>query len=230
MSLGVPAFCAEPTPGPSPTHDRYGWVPTGHRDGILTFKRNVPGTKLLAFKGEGVVEAPLAKVFQVLFDTTRATEWIADLKECRVVRKISDLEFLEYDRAGTPPIIMKDRDFLSRVTIEPKPREKTLVMRYEPAEDPAAPPARKYIRGELKSCVYVLTAIDGGARTEISAEVLCDPKGSVPKWLVNWFQGSWPRDTFVHMRRQAAKTDIADWAPYETLMGPSASVEGPKDR
>jgi len=164
------------------------------------------------------LDAPLPKAFQVLFDTTRATEWIADLKECRVVKVRSDFDYIEYDRVGTPPLIMKNRDFLSRVTMYALPDRRTLVMRYEPVEGTTARPTGKNIRGELSWGEYRLTSIDNGTRTRMSAEILCDPKGQVPKWLVNWFQQSWPLDTFRHMRRQVAKPDIPDWPLYSKIM------------
>ena len=56
------------------------------KDGIRVYKREVPGSALLAFKGEGTVDAPIEKVATIIYDTTRATEWIADLKESRILR------------------------------------------------------------------------------------------------------------------------------------------------
>jgi hypothetical protein len=213
------ALAAEdPTPSPG-SSDPYGWRLTADtKDGIRAYKRSVPGSKLLAFKGEGDLDVPLPKAFQVLFDTTRATEWIADLKQCRVVRQLSDFEYIEYDLVGTPPLIMKNREFVSRVSMWALPDRKTLVMRYAPALDPLVPPNNRFVRGELVWVDYQLTAIDGGRRTSMTAEVLCDPKGSVPKWLVNWFQKSWPLDTFRSMRRQALKPDIPDWPLYSKIL------------
>jgi hypothetical protein len=220
VSIAYAAPVPSITPSPIPdTGKSYGWrLIAETKDGIRAYKRNVPGSKLLAFKGEGVLDVPLAKAFQVLFDTTRATEWIADLKECRVVREISDTEYIEYDRVGTPPLIMKNRDFVSRVTMFAHPKRKTLVMHYEPATDPSVPAGSGNVRGEIAWGEYNLISIDHGRRTQMTAEILCDPKGGVPQWLVNWFQQSWPLDTFRKMRRQAAKPDIPDWPLYDKLM------------
>ena len=68
--------------------------------------------------GEGVVNAPIVRVASVVLDNRRATEWVADLEEARVVRMLGPTEFVEYDRVGTPPIIMLDRDFVCRGKVE----------------------------------------------------------------------------------------------------------------
>jgi hypothetical protein len=38
--------------------------------------------------------------------------------------------------------------------------------------------------------------------------VHADPKGSMPKWLVNMFQKSWAHNTIMRLRAQVAKPDI----------------------
>ncbi|MBI3541956.1 MAG: hypothetical protein HY075_01595, partial [Deltaproteobacteria bacterium] len=54
-------------------------------DGIVVFSREVPGSSVMAFKGNGVVDAPIAKVASALFDPARAKEWVLNLEETRRV-------------------------------------------------------------------------------------------------------------------------------------------------
>jgi hypothetical protein len=42
------------------------------------------------------------------------------------------------------------------------------------------------------------------------AEVMVDPRGSVPTFLVNMVQRSWPFQTLTALRKQVAKPDIKD--------------------
>ena len=85
---------------------------------------------------------------------------------------------------------------------------------------PIAPlaPATKYVRGELISSSFALTALERGTKTRMVAEIHCDPKGSVAKWIVNWFQKAWPHNTIMSLRAQAAKPDIADHARLKEVM------------
>jgi hypothetical protein len=56
-------------------------------------------------------------------------------------------------------------------------------------------------------------------QTYVEARVFTDPKGSIPKWLVNFFQQGWPQDTFEGLRNQAKKTDINTLPVVAELMG-----------
>jgi hypothetical protein len=182
-------------------------VQTSTGDGIITYKRDVPGSDIIALRGVATVAAPIERVASVLLDYTRAAEWIDSLELVRIVRYLAPQEFIEYDVIGTPPIIMKDRDFVCRGKLVVDLQERSLVMTVEPATDPAIPPYSRYVRGELRG-YWKLKAIDGGKHTMIVAEMHGDPKGGVPKWLVNLFQNGWARSTVESLREQVAKRDI----------------------
>lgn len=182
------------------------WEKVRETDGITVYRSNVPGTGVLAFKGDGRVEVPLLKVARVIVDPSRGPEWVDSLAESRVIRQISELEFLEYDHFAMP-FIIKDRDFVSRVTIEPHPAAQEIAVSFISVDDPEVPPQKRYVRGDLVYSVFHLRA-EGPNATRVEAEILCDPKGSLPKWLVNLFQKSWPVKTLQALRRQAARPDV----------------------
>jgi hypothetical protein len=48
--------------------------------------------------------------------------------------------------------------------------------------------------------------------------MLCDPKGSVAKWMVNLFQKSWPHKTITALRQQVKKPDIKDNAKLKEAL------------
>lgn len=182
------------------------WEKISNDDGIEVFKREVKDDPLLGLKGQGVVDAPIAKVIQVLLDYTRATEWIDSCVEQKLIRKISLTEDVEYSHIGTP-IVMKDREFVVRNTIQADPIAKTFTVQVKSVEDPAAPKT-DYIRGEVKNSSFFLKSLDHGTRTYVVAEMNADPKGSVPKWVVNLFQKKWPRNTIESLRKQVARPDV----------------------
>jgi START domain len=184
------------------------WESLGSDGGIAVFRREVPGSPVIAFKGDGVVDASIATVASVLIDTSRATEWIDSLVDARPVRKISETEYVEYDHVGTP-FVMKDRDFVIDTKLELDPASKKVILKMHSVTDAAAPKS-DYVRGELIHSSFVLVALDHGKRTRVIAEIHCDPKGSVAKWIVNWFQKSWPKNTLEALRAQAKKPDIKE--------------------
>jgi len=203
-----PAPEVNPAPAAPANQPPVAWEKIGDDDGIAVYKRDVPGSPLVAFKGEGIINASILRVASVLVDSKRATEWIDRLVEARDIRMISETESIHYDHVATP-IVMKDRDFVSDVKLEFTPAEKKMMLKIHAVTDPAAPQT-SYVRGELLHSAFILTSIEHGTKTRVVAEIHADPKGSVAKWIVNLFQRSWPHNTITRLRAQVAKPDIKD--------------------
>ena len=184
------------------------WDFQGEEDGIKTWRSQVEGSPLVAWKGEALIDAPIGKVASVLADTSRKTEWIHKAAKAENVRLISPLERIEYNRTETPPLIMKDRDFVFHAWTELDRPKKEARIFFLSVEDPLKPEDPNYVRGKLIKSRYVLTQEEGGAKTRVIVEIHLDPMGSVPKWLVNLFQKSWPFRTLSGIRKQVAKADV----------------------
>jgi len=175
-------------------------------DGIQIFKRELPGSSLIAFRGIGVVDAPLPLVATIIFDTDRGPEWIEDLLESRIIHWIDKDEFVEYDRVGMP-FIVKDRDFVSKIKMSVSLPKKEMIFHYQPTFDSTAPQT-DYVRGELIDTTYILSSIEGDRKTRVVADFVCDPKGLIPKWLINFFQKDWPKTTFRNLRKETLKSGL----------------------
>src|SRR6185295_16515148 len=131
------------------------WEKVRETDGITVYRSKVEGTGVVAFKGDGRVDVPLLKVAHVIIDPSRGTEWVDSLAESRKLHEISDLEFIEYDRF-TMPFIIKDRDFVSRVTVTPDPAAQDIRVEFISVEDEAMPVTKKNVRGNLVYSVFHL--------------------------------------------------------------------------
>jgi hypothetical protein len=176
-------------------------------DGIQILRKEVDDSTLVAFRGIGVVEAPLPLVATVIFDTKRRLEWIEGLEDSMIIRWEGKDSFIEYDHIDMP-IFFKDRDFVSKIKMSFDPSRKEMVFRYRPSDDPSAP-RTSYIRGELIDTTFILSSIDNDTKTRIDAMFLSDPKGRIPKWLVNFFVKDWPKTTFRNLRKEVLKPDIS---------------------
>lgn len=119
------------------------------------------------------------------------------------------------------PFFLKDRDFTSRVTLEfdqEKTRMKFTYRNASKADVPADLQKSIGVRGDLNGTSYTLVSAEGGKSTFVSAEVHADPKGLIPKWLVNLFQRDWPVDTLDALRTQVAKPDVRTDDKIVTLL------------
>jgi hypothetical protein len=190
---------------------KYTWHKCAVADGISVYWCKVAGNPVVAFRGEGIVDAPLDKVASVIADTSRGSEWVSNLVESRVLRSVSPGEFIEYDHMGIPfpfTAVVSDRDFVSQVRLESGSKGSPLVISYKSVEDPLAPVLGKYVRGNLMKCVFKLSPMTFPDQTYVEAEFHCDPKGSLSKWMVNFFQEKWPLVTFQNLRKEVKKQDI----------------------
>lgn len=202
-------WAAKPVPV-SAFEDEVGWVYQGEDStGVRLWKKEIPGSPVVAFRGEAVIDASIPRIASVLGDAKRRTEWVADAKESRDVRVESMSERVEYNRTGAPwPV--QDRDFVYRVSVDVK-REplKQLWVHIKSVAESSVPPRAGVVRAELMSSRYVFTAIDE-AHTRASVEIHADPKGSLPKWLVNLVQQNWPKTTLIRLARQVAKDYVVE--------------------
>jgi hypothetical protein len=197
------------------------WEKVGEKAGVVIYEKNIENSSLVAFRGEGTVNAPLLRVASVMFDSVRAKEWVPNLGETLILKWYSPTEFLEYDHVKTP-FILKDRDFISKVKMDYDKMKKQISFVYENADPSQAPEdlrSTNYVRGYLNGTLFHLTSTNNDTKTFVEGEVYGDPKGSVPKWIVNMFQKDWPVATFVNLRKQVAKPDIANHPKMLELMG-----------
>jgi hypothetical protein len=172
-------------------------------DGIQIFRKEVGDSGLVAFRGIGVVDAPLPLVATVIFDTDRRLKWVVGLVDSRIIRWGDKDNFIEYDHVGMP-FFIKDRDFVSISEMSFDLSKKEMVFHYQPSDDPSVP-RTKYIRGELIHVTFILSSINNDKKTRVDAEFLCDPKGWIPKWLVNFALKDWPKTTFRNLRMEVLK-------------------------
>ena len=182
------------------------WEKIGDQEGIALFRREFPESSILAVRGDAVISAPISKVASILVDSRRASEWVVGLGHSQVLRQLSNEEFIRYDRIE-PPFPVQDRDFLSKVKVSVSEDGTSLTLICQSIEDSQVP-ATAAIRAVLIRGIFQLSKTQSGD-TLVRAEVLSDPKGSLPVWAVNLFQRKMPIQLFRGLRAQARKVDIA---------------------
>jgi len=175
------------------------WEEVRGANAVKVFAAEIAGSDVVAFRGESVIEAPLIKLVAAFYNMERKREWMHDLKEIKILRYSNRNERVEYYLSKTPwPL--DDRDFVYRAKFFLSPDKKTFDLLIENAQDPAAPERESVVRGTLQHSYYQMVASPDGKSTKIVVEILADPKGFVPKWLVNIFQRSWPVNTISGLR------------------------------
>ena len=213
----LPAFAGTPD-----------WEKLREEEGITTFRKEVPGSPVVAFRGEAVIEDSMARIAGVLEAVSREVEWMADVGESYTVEVKDEADRWEYNRTKTPwPL--QDRDFVIHTRIsfkrEPVPE---LLIRMNSDENPKKPVQSGVVRGDLIDSSFTLQQL-GPKRTRFLCEIHADPKGAIPKWVVNLFQKSWPYDTITGLKKQLKKPDIKENETVLKLLAEPAPAEVKKE-
>jgi hypothetical protein len=223
-----PKLKAPPTPTPTSTAVKppsnkpaddapIGWEKVDTDEAIDIYRKEIDGDPVVALRGEGIVDASISRVASVILDKDRATEWVAKLKVSKLLKMTGERAFLQYIVVGAPAII-SNRDFVNKGFIDVDLTEKTVTVRLTPTVDPLGPVTEDNVRGTLDG-YYKMRAVDGGKKTYVIAEMHADPKGSLPKFVVNFFQRHWAKDTIEALRKQVAKDDIKIIPAVGKLLG-----------
>mgnify|MGYP001596581399 CR=1 FL=1 len=205
------AWAEEPTTAPEPQ-----WEVVSTDDGVVTERREWPDSPMVEFRGTTVIDARLSKIVSVLTDTGRKLEWIDRAVAAKDLQVFSMLERIEYNRSSAPwPV--RDRDFVFRAQATLDVPQRTLFVTLKSVEHPDMPEQDCCVRGEITNSSYKLEALEDGSKTRVTVQILADPKGAVPKWIVNIIQKSWPRKTLQSLAVQSSKADVVEHAEYKTL-------------
>jgi hypothetical protein len=184
------------------------WEMVGEKDGIKVYRMEVPGSPLVAFKGVKVMPVPITKVAQVILDedTEKKKEWIDMIKDFQIVQKgtFESVTYSAYDL----PWPLTDRDYVIHSHLKIDNEGNQIVIELKSTEHPKAPKTIG-VRAELVRSLYKLVPRPGRT-TEVTVEIQTDPKGDLPKWLVNVIQKGWPSNTLKKMEMQALRPDTQE--------------------
>ncbi len=179
------------------------WKLINERAGIHIFEAEVQNRSVVAVAGRAVIEAPLKSVVDVLMDIDQRKSWAPNLADARILERKTEHEWIEYNHIATP-FFVSDRDFVVAARVQSNPRRSgTWSIHYESTAH-TKEPKTSFVRGVVYRATFQLKKL-GFDRTEIWAEAFVDPKGAIPKWIVNIFQRKWPHRAISALQKQVSR-------------------------
>lgn len=166
---------------------------------IKVYVKNEEGKNIRSFRVEAMLDAPLEVVTRVQSDIDSYDRWYFATLESKLLKKISDKEYIFY-MVHDAPIGMPDRDVVLKATIEPMTAKRPFVvikMVSIPDFIPARPPL---VRMNAENYVVKFTP-QGKDKTLLESEGFIDPGGVSPSWAVNYIQGKGPYANMMGMQR-----------------------------
>ena len=170
-------------------------------------RQDIPESPLFAFRGEAEIDLPLGVMAAVLLNDAIGPEWVALMNLSEEVRRTG--EYAKIVRQGYDldwPV--QDRDYVLLEEADFDHENKVFTLNFRSVEDPDVPVYDDYIRAEAITTYWRLSQIPARDLVRVEVEVFTDPRGTLPPWLVNFIQRTWPRDTIAGLYRRSMQGDI----------------------
>lgn len=206
------------------------WTKLYLRQGILVEKGTLADSPYHALRGTGIVQARIGRVISILYEHTRANEWVHQLVESKGLRDdlLSSVVWQRFDI----PWPAKNRDFIylaEPVFDESKKYFQALMTDVSEMNNPLTNAERARIPSQ--SCCVMGKIIYGRwqfrpvepGKTCARVDILFDPRGRLPAFVVNQFQRDWAYATIEGLQAQSSKQDIA---PHEVFGNWAADLPG----
>ncbi len=179
------------------------WKLAIQKNGIEVSTRPVKGSDFDEFMGSTDIDASIDVVVEVLKDIPAATQWMADCKENREIRKIDENTSVQFNVTKAPwPV--SDREALCIVTEKKDEQTGTITFAFHETDDPSVPIGKGNVRMPEISGQWVLTPINQD-HTKVVYTVKSNPGGSLPKALANMKSKDIPYNTLMGMKMMVKK-------------------------
>lgn len=198
------------------------WEEVFEEDGIKVWRQDVADTDFVMFRGRGIIKAPIITVAAVVRDADRDPEWMENCVDACTIRFLSATDAVVYHRTGSPAPFVSDRDMvlMTKMTVDPK--TKTVLATFSQTTDPKYPEKDGVVRMPMLKGHWRMRQIDA-TTTELEYQVLGDPGGSLPAWLVNLVSRKLP---FHTVRRMRAQVKVGGYDTHEAILGMALDWSG----
>ena len=169
--------------------------------GLAVYTREKAGLDVREVRAVGQVDAPPARVFEVVSDYEHQVGRMPYVEKGRVFSR-TDSEVTLWAQADFPMVSRRDWVLASKL-------EKNLPggvwrVSWEPKDVKEAPPAADgVVRLKVNTGSWTLEPLDGGKRTLATYQLLTDPGGSIPTFIANKANTTALPELFARVRKNA---------------------------
>jgi START domain. len=178
-------------------HAQGDWKFKKESEGIKIYTKEAPsGPQLL--KAELTVKGTPEKLIAILLDIPGQKDWVYSTKSSSLLKQLGPQELIYYTEK-TMPWPVQNRDAVMYLKIQQHPQ--TGVVTLTSKAMPNHIPAKNGLVRVPASTVSWVVKPTGNNTMHITYEVMADPGGTVPTWVINMFITKGPLETFRKMRK-----------------------------
>jgi hypothetical protein len=173
------------------------WVLKKYGNGVAVYNREVPGSTIKELKAVTQLQTSLSSIITLLEDRETYPEWVYKCGKSYQVKKISDSEGIYYQNVVAPwPVDNRDFVVLVKVTQDAKTK---VVTQTSKVIKGILPEVSGTVRVTEFNALWTLTPIKNGM-VNCEYQLLVNPGGSIPAWLINLAAIDGPYETTVNLR------------------------------
>lgn len=152
-------------------------------DGIVIYTREYPGTNVREIKAVCKIKASPQKVFNVVLDRDTFSDLNKYLVEYKRIKTGKENVWYVYQRVSIP--LVKDRDYTHRYEATRDTIKNKYFLAWQIDNRNGPSPIEDVIRIELSRGSLTISPDKNGNQSLFIYQMLFDPGGSIPKWIVN---------------------------------------------
>ncbi|MCB2222462.1 MAG: hypothetical protein KQI35_18915 [Bacteroidetes bacterium] len=174
------------------------------KDGIKVYTRSHPRSAFDEFKATSTVDLTMEEFMAIMKDIASYPDWVSNTEECSLLDRPSDSIQIYHNVVKVPfPFQNRDAVYLNAFQYDAQTKKLTITIEnqtdyLEPQDDLVRMPF-----GEGKW--EFVTKPDGN--NEVTLQMVVDPGGSLPAWLVNKFITESPYETLKALQVMGKKMD-----------------------
>jgi hypothetical protein len=168
------------------------WQSLSDKDGISVSVRDVPSSKVQAFKGKVALQAHFDDVVALLVNLDACTKWLFGCQSTELLEQVTFSERFIHQINKPPYFLVSVRDYIFHVTLKVEQQKKRARIKMISRHDKL--PEGKPVRVKVASGQFEVTQEDGDTVVLIWQQHL-EPGGALPISMVNKLMEDIPRES-----------------------------------
>lgn len=178
------------------------WQLKKSENGIFVYTRNAQGSDYKELKAVYQIKTSMSSVIALLNDVDSYPQWIYKCERSKLIKKSSDQDLIRYQSIVAPwPVDNRDMVLEAHSYQDPKTGIVYQEVKCLPDHIPAV---KDHVRIREFRARWTITPLKNGI-IEVQYELLLNPGGNIPAWLVNMAVVDGPYDTSVKMKEWLMK-------------------------
>jgi hypothetical protein len=178
------------------------WTLKKNQNGVSVYSRDAENSRFKELKSVTIYKSSLSSLIALIDDFESYPQWVYKCAVSTTIKKNSEKDLIHYQSVIAPwPV--DNRDFVVHVQLQQDPVTKVIIQNVSCIPD-YIPRVKGHVRiTEFKARWTLIPLKDG--YVEANYELLVNPGGNVPAWIVNLAAVDGPYETAINMKKMLMK-------------------------